>query len=297
MSVGPDGALYGLDWSDTGECHDHTGVHRTSGRIYKFHHKQNPVADLSALQNTADEPEAILRHPNAWFARQWLRLLLERRLTHHKKIIRVCEKILSDPKEPASIRLRALWALHAMGLAKPESLLDDPDEHVRTWAIRLLTDAWPIDTLFGPRKNLLPKGDPKFEKKFVQLATSDPSGLVRLALASTLQRLPVSSRGKLAQALAGRAEDAKTTTCLGWFGMASPLWRSPIPRALVGVARATKWTNLRQWIARSLTDQAKERPEGLQALLSLMMEQPGKSDSLLIGMEEAFRGIKKVEAP
>ena len=26
------------------------------------------------------------------------------------------------------------------------------------------------------------------------------------------------------------------------------------------------------------------------------MEQPGKSDSLLLGMEEAFRGIKKVEA-
>ena len=88
------------------------------------------MTDLSALQNTADEPEAILRHPNAWFARQWLSLLSERRLTHHKKIIRVCEKILSDPKEPASIRLRALWALHAMGLANPESLLDDPDEHV-----------------------------------------------------------------------------------------------------------------------------------------------------------------------
>ena len=29
-------AAYTLDWSDTGECHDHTGVHRTSGRIYRF---------------------------------------------------------------------------------------------------------------------------------------------------------------------------------------------------------------------------------------------------------------------
>ena len=297
VSVGPDGALYGLDWSDTGECHDHTGVHRTSGRIYKFFHKQNPVTDLSALQNTADEPEAILRHPNAWFARQWLRLLSERRLTLHKKIIRVCEKILSDPKEPASIRLRALWALHAMGLANPESLLDDPDEHVRTWAIRLLTDAWPIDSLFGPRPNRLPKGDPKLEKKFVELAKSDPSGLVRLALASTLQRLPVSSRGELAQALAGRAEDAQDHNLPGmvWYGI-TPLAESD-PKALVGVARATEWTSLREWIARSLTDQAKERPEGLQALLSLMMEQTGKSDSLLIGMEEALRGIKKVEAP
>ena len=85
VSVGPDGALYGLDWSDTGECHDHTGVHRTSGRIYKFHYKKNPVADLSALQNAADEPEAILRHPNAWFARRWLRLLLERRKSLERK--------------------------------------------------------------------------------------------------------------------------------------------------------------------------------------------------------------------
>ena len=297
VSVGPDGAIYGLDWSDTGECHDHTGVHRTSGRIYKFFHKQNPVADLSDLRNAADEPEAILRHPNAWFARQWLRSLSERRLTHHKKTIRVCEKILSDPKEKASIRLRALWALQAMGEAKPESLLDDPDEHVRTWAIRLLTDVWPIDSLFGPRENLLPKGDPKLEKKFARMAKSDPSGLVRLALASTLQRLSVSSRGEIAQALASRTEDAKDHNLprMVWYGI-TPNAESD-PEALVGVARATKWTNLRQWIARSLSDQAKERPEGLQAILSLIMDQPAGSDSLLLGMEEAFRGIKQVDKP
>ena len=81
--MGPDGALYGLD-RRYGECHDHTGVHRTSGRIYKFHYKKNPVTDLSALQNTADEPEAILRHPNAWFARQWLSLLSGRETSPQK---------------------------------------------------------------------------------------------------------------------------------------------------------------------------------------------------------------------
>lgn len=30
----PDGRIAVLDWSDTGECHEHTGVHRSSGRIY-----------------------------------------------------------------------------------------------------------------------------------------------------------------------------------------------------------------------------------------------------------------------
>ena len=38
MGYGPDGGVYMLDWSDTGECHDHEGVHRNSGRIYKVTH-------------------------------------------------------------------------------------------------------------------------------------------------------------------------------------------------------------------------------------------------------------------
>ena len=296
-SVGPDGALFGLDWSDTGECHDHTGVHRTSGRIYKFHYKQNPVADLTALQKSADEPEAVLRHPNAWFARQWLRLLSDKKISPSERIVQACEKLLEDEKEPASLRLRALWSLHAMGLANPESLLDDPDEHVRTWAIRLLTEEWLIDSLFGPRENLLSKGNPKLEKKFVQLAKSDPSGLVRLALASTLQRLPVSSRGGLAQALAGRAEDANdhNLPMMVWYGIA-PM-ADEDQEGLLEVARATAWPDLRTWIARAITERSAERPAGLDSLLDLAGENPERADSLLVGIERAVRGMKKVKKP
>jgi putative membrane-bound dehydrogenase-like protein len=36
ISTGPDGSAFILDWSDTGECHEHTGVHRTSGRIFRI---------------------------------------------------------------------------------------------------------------------------------------------------------------------------------------------------------------------------------------------------------------------
>ncbi len=297
VSVGPEGALYGLDWSDTGECHDHTGVHRTSGRIYKFHYKQNPVADLSALQKAADEPEAVLRHPNAWFARQWLRLLADKKISESDKIVQACGKLLANQKKPASIRLRALWSLHAMGLAKPENLLEDPDEHIRTWAIRLLTDSWPIDSLFGPRPNRLPKGDLKLEKTFVQMAQSDPSALVRLALASTLQRLPVSSRGALAQALASRAEDAHdhNLPAMVWYGI-SPLADSD-PEALVVVARVTEWRNLRSWIARSLTERFRVNPLAFDDLLELAGKQPELANSLLFGIERAVIGIKGFEKP
>lgn len=36
MKYGPAGCVYLTDWSDNGECHDHDGVHRTSGRIYRI---------------------------------------------------------------------------------------------------------------------------------------------------------------------------------------------------------------------------------------------------------------------
>ena len=64
ISTGPDGSGFILDWSDTGECHDSTGVHRTSGRIFRIScgdvkkpetpfawRKPWPKADL----NSADE--------------------------------------------------------------------------------------------------------------------------------------------------------------------------------------------------------------------------------------------------
>ena len=36
ISTGPDGNAFILDWSDIGECHEYTGVHRTSGRVFKI---------------------------------------------------------------------------------------------------------------------------------------------------------------------------------------------------------------------------------------------------------------------
>ena len=52
LSSGPDGGVFVLDWSDAGECHEHTGVHRTSGRIYKIMY-QGKIADT--------EPRSDLR--------------------------------------------------------------------------------------------------------------------------------------------------------------------------------------------------------------------------------------------
>ena len=297
VSVGPDGAIYGLDWSDTGECHDHTGVHRTSGRIYKFFHGQNPVADLSSLQTASHDSESLLRHPNAWFFRQWLRLLYEGKPIDSEVISRVCERILKDESEKAVVRLRAMWGLHALQNLKPERYLQDPNDHLRAWAIRLLLDKQPIDTLFGPTEKALPKANPNLEKKLVSLAAGDDSALVRLTLASSLQRLPILSRRNLGKALAGRAEDAAdhNLPMLVWYGLTPMVEEDPL--GLLEVARATVWPSLLSWISRATTERSEENPSSFDDLFDLLSESKEKSEPLLSGMERAVRGMKEFARP
>lgn len=293
VSVGPDGAIYGLDWSDTGECHDHTGVHRTSGRIYKFFHQQNPVADLSILENGFDDLEAVIRHPNVWYFRQFLQNISVGSLTEKEKysIIRICELNFVG-RLPASVRLRAMWGLYAMNKLISESYLNHPNEHIRAWLIRLMMDDQPIDTLFGPREKALPNTSPEFVQKLVQQALTDTSGLVRLTLASALQRLPVEYRGELAKALAFRSEDKNdhNIPLLVWAGII-PLVELD-PEKLLEVARSTEWSNLRTWIARAITERSKENPVAFAALLKLVGDQAEQADSLLVGIERAVLGMK-----
>ena len=289
VSVGPDGAIYGLDWSDTGECHDHTGVHRTSGRIYKFFYRKNPMANLSLLKNGFGDPEAIIQHPNAWYFRQFLRTLAERDLSEKEKyqILRICELNFVS-RQPVSIRLRAMWGLHALNKTISESWLNDPNEHIRAWVIRLMIDDQPIDTLFGPREKALPASNPDLVQKLVQQAQEDTSGLVRLTLASALQRLPVESRGELAKALAFRSEDKNdhNIPLLVWAGII-PLVELD-PGKLLEVASTTEWPNLRTWIARAVTERSKETPDAFAVLLKLAEDQPRQADSLLTGIERSF---------
>jgi len=42
LSCGPDGGVFVLDWSDTGECHEYSGVHRTSRRRGRLQSQRNP---------------------------------------------------------------------------------------------------------------------------------------------------------------------------------------------------------------------------------------------------------------
>src|ERR1051325_5445113 len=295
ISCGPDGGVFVLDWSDTGECHDYTGVHRTSGRIYKITYgdpKRGEFGDLARLKTS--ELVRLHTHRNEWFARQARLELAARaafgfgarsalplpvrnergegreegyptadapadlparrpsspqpspplvggegveagarnssRATANRELDTANKQLLElfEKQSDVVVKLRALWTLYAIGAADEPFLraqLRHPNEHVRAWAVRLLTDTMPLDTVMSQRpgeKSTAGNSNSGKERGqtipaatirgLVGLAKNDGSGLVRLALASTLQRLPVSRRGDLAAALMARPEDANDHT-------------------------------------------------------------------------------------
>jgi putative membrane-bound dehydrogenase-like protein len=285
---GSDGALYGLDWSDTGECHDHTGVHRTSGRIYRFSHGE--AEWLSAAE--------AMKRPRVqrYFFGEGSSKMHAGLRTYLGQNCPVSLRAMMPSQVagggPISDRLKVLWLLNSLGAVGRSSLaelLSDPNEHMRVWAIRLLTDEWPIDSVYGPMPHRKPPSDPKLRDKFVEMAKKDSSGLVRLALASTLQRMPLEDRAVLASALVSRAEDAKDHNLpkLVWFGI------SYLGEEKLTVAKATGWPDLLRYIARSSVDE----PKWVEAVLQLAVNDEAKSGFLLTGLMEGFKGWKKAPMP
>ena len=192
ISQGPGGSVYLVDWSDTGECHEQTGVHRTSGRIYRVSHASggSQKQTLMDLRSMSDRQLAdMMTHPNVWFVRQARIILAQRQAGTDSTALPVLLKLAKGAN--AVEAYRALVTRYAMGNADDswlrEFLVHD-NEHLRTWAIRLLTDHWPIDDVFGPlviteeqKQRVGTQCDPLMET-FTQMASRDPSGLVRLAL-------------------------------------------------------------------------------------------------------------------
>ncbi|MGH7946856.1 MAG: PVC-type heme-binding CxxCH protein, partial [Opitutaceae bacterium] len=304
LSSGPDGGVFVLDWSDTGECHNSTGVNRTSGRIYRITHGQarrNGPADLSQVGGR--DLVALHTHANDWYVRQ-ARLELATRaanghaLTHGIEDLHARFETSTDPV----IRLRALWTLNAIGAAKPAFLraqLQHANEHVRTWAIRLLTDAWPLDTVVSRRPaagDVAP--DSRLLAELIHVAKSDASALVRLALATVLQRLPSASRVELALALGSRREDAAdhNLPLMIWYGLI-PLGGTD-PHALARIAAECELPVTRKLAARRLTEEIEQSPAALNDLLTAATEKgEALQADIMAGIADGLRGWRRAPKP
>ncbi len=283
LHYGPDGAVYLSDWTDTGECHNYNTVDRTNGRIFKITYgKPSPVQiDLQKLTD-ADLLKMQL-HANDWYVRHARRLLQERaaagKLDQNAKSTLVT-MLHDNPNLPH--KLRALWALHVIGALDENllaSILSSPEPYMRNWAIHLALEN--------------SKASPPLLEKLAALARDDPSPVVRLALASILQRLPLDQRWTIAASLVSHADDAADPNLplMIWFGL-EPLVMNDNPRALT-LLSASKISLIREYIAHR-TASGDLAP--LVKLLNSTDDRDLQRD-VLRGLFVALRGQRHLGAP
>lgn len=291
-----DGSAFIADWSDTGECHEMGGVHRTSGRIYKLKFGTTPGNKPFDLTSLSDEELAKLQtHKNDWHARQSRRVLQERAARGTLNTAAVRKRLLAifnDTAEPVN-RCRALWALvtsQCVDTAWLLDRLDDRNEHVRVWAIRFLIEG-ATESNAADRHALV--------NRLSQMAASDQSGLVLLYLASTLQKLPVEERWPIAQALLSRAEPTfntdRTLSIMIWLGI-EPLVASEPSRTIELLPHMT-FPLVRENTARRIALDIDKNVQPVEQLLTLAEQQPQLAPSLIRGVAEALSGRKDAPVP
>ncbi len=317
ISYGPDGNMYVIDWSDTGECHEHTGVHRTSGRIYRIAYqsgdnvpaRNNGAQDLRTMDSLS--LARLTEHRNEWFVRQ-ARVILSARAADadvnnddfRAAVSHIKELLDGDSPELA---YRALMTLNSIDRVDDNmllKLLSHPHEHLRAWGIRLISDHWPIDDVFGLTYAAQQKEMEIFEKysfwekSFCEMANKDPSGLVRLALASTLQRLPTKQRLQLALALMAREEDADdhNLPLLVWYGLI-PVAETE-PNQLATLASHSKWPKTQRLITRRLAQDIEKTPGPIDKIIRFIpLATPEVQQNLLLGLSEGLKGWSRAKQP
>jgi putative membrane-bound dehydrogenase-like protein len=289
LETGPDGAVYMIDWYDKNQCHhtDPNGHDRTNGRIFKIAHgKTNWQPD--DLQKKPDEELIDLAiNRGDWFGRHARRILQERAVSDRTLGQKVARKLPDEPPgyDPKR-KLRWLWTLHVTGGPLNQNYaLHRMDEYVRAWAIQLACE----ETNKPIASTLV--------KEFAQLAKSDKSPVVRLYLASALQRLPVDDRWDVLQNLYAHGEDAKdhNLPLMVWYA-AEPLPTKDVSRALA-MAETAKLPNILNFTVRRTA--ALNTPQAFAAITATLAR--NKSDSqrldILNGLSFALKGQRKAAMP
>jgi len=218
---GPDGSVYVIDWYDKNQCHSsNPDVHeKTLGRIFKISNVNDTRVKVDLEKMPSEQLVDLQLQRNDWYVRHARRILQER--GPDPKVHERLKRILRDNPD-VTRKLRALWALHVThGLSERDlqDLLAHDNEYVRSWAVYLLVEGQqPSDSTV---------------RHFAKMAREDRSPLVRLYLASALQRTPVAKRWDALSGLLARSEDAAdhNLPLMVWYAT-EPVVELNMPRAL-----------------------------------------------------------------
>ncbi|MGL6095769.1 MAG: PVC-type heme-binding CxxCH protein [Fimbriiglobus sp.] len=302
VKLGPDGAMYVSDWSDTGECHNYNVVDASNGRIYRISYGSPKPWKLDLSKLTDSQLAKFQSSGNEWAVRRTRLKLYEMAsmgINFDSSVKYLYNMVTGFMRWPdAKTRLRAWWALYAIGAAKPDDLLDlakdvgagtstssDADS-IRVWAVQLLVDVQPVSAVVSER--------------LVEHALRERSPFVRMALASAMQRLPDDAKLKLADALFNRPEDNAdhNLSVMYWLGIQPAVLTKPVEA--LALAGRTKNAKVRESIVRCyLTRPGVELPAALADVVKLLGDVTDDSarKGIIAGVRLATAGRRDLTPP
>ncbi len=254
--------------------------------------------DLSKL----DDKKLIelVYHPNEWQSRMARRLLQERAIGLKSDQLLELRKLVrpADANTTPRDNLLSMWTAHVItsnnGLPAFASafalsyMMEDRDENIRSWAIQLAFEA--NDDKGRPR---ILMGGPELIDGLVKLASNEKSPLVRLSLASALQRMPLETRWPVAAELLSHTEDAadQNLPLMYWYGT-EPLVAADPARALA-LASTSKIEKVSRFIVR----RAASDNGTLNAVIEALTKETLPRKLVLDEMFAAFEGRVNIPQP
>lgn len=259
IEIGPDGNLYVLDWHDADICGSEV-LHKETGRIFRISPDQSLAENWQGryedLNRLSDRQLVELQTSKSdWHTRR-ARVILQYRASQRKldpEAITYLKNLFAVPNPPDH-RLKALWSLHITKSLSENDLLKalvDQDEYIRAWAIQLLCED--------------DGNKPAIITALSRMAQSDTSAVVRLYLASVLQRLKPENRWAILDGLVRHKIDNQDHNIpkMIWFGL-EPLAAAE-PEKAMSLALKSNLTLPINYIARRILDAGK-----LETLLHLL---------------------------
>ncbi len=266
LRCGPDGSVYLIDWYDRNACHRTNPEiwDRTNGRVYHIAYGV-PHRQRVDLAKMSDEDLARMAwRANDWYVRTSRRILQDRAQRGVLNALAVRKEIDALLAADDETRvLRGLWLGHVAGLLDRNDLIaltGHPSPYVTGWSIQLLCEQRNADSVAI--------------KRFAELAAeTDRDPLVRLYLASALQRINLGERWDIASRLLSSGGDAgdQNIPLMIWFGI-EPLVTSDPGRALALIERSAM-PQVTQFIIRRAAADAAALNAVVQAVPSWPLEQ------------------------
>lgn len=277
VEIGPDGALYVLDWHDADICGSEV-LNQETGRIFRVAPEKSLAVDFKGryedLNKRSDlELVQLQTNPSDWHTRR-ARIILQNRATNkaiNKKAVHLLRTMFADKSAP-DLRLKAMWTLHVTNNISQKELLSslkDEDEYIRAWAIQLLCEE--------------DGNHPTITSQLGAMSSSERSPVVRLYLAAALQRLKPEHRWEILNGLVQHNIDNTDHNIpkMIWFGL-EPLVQENPEKAL-GLAGKSQLTLPINYIARRLLDGGK-----LETLLTLLPPNGTATQPLLEGLRDGL---------